>query len=51
MDYYTPTTKDLINAGRRLERADILALVKQLYPAPTKQTLGIIQALASKGKF
>jgi hypothetical protein len=51
MDYYTPTTKDLLNAGRRLERDDILRLVKQLYPAPTKQTLGIIEAIIKKGKI
>jgi hypothetical protein len=49
MDYYTPTTKDLLNAGRRLERQDILTMVKKLYPTPTKQTQGIIEAIIKKG--
>jgi hypothetical protein len=51
MDYYTPNPKDLIQAGRALERDDLLKMIQHLYPTPTKQTQGIIQAIIRKGKM
>jgi hypothetical protein len=51
MDYYTPNPKDLIQAGRALERDDLLKMIQQLYPTPTKQTQAIIQAIIRKGKM
>jgi hypothetical protein len=51
MDYYTPNPKDLIQAGRALERNDLLEFIKEAFPTPTKQTQQIIDSLIKKGKM
>lgn len=51
MDYYTPNPKDLIQAGRALERDDLLRFIQATFPNPTKQTQQIIEAMLKKGKM